>query len=234
MSDGNKQAYFRIKRILDFALALLSLILLSPIFLFAAVGIKMSSPGKIFYRAKRMGKGNQPFEMYKFRTMHENSDQFGSITAVNDNRIFSFGNILRKTKIDELPQLINIIKNQMSIVGPRPEDVEIVKKHYTERQMHTLDVKPGLASPGSIFNYTHGDSFLEGKDSEYLYLNRFMPLKLEMELIYIKNCSLQYDVKIILRTLYVVFSRVAGKKNYKLPLEYKMIQKEKRAKRRKL
>lgn len=228
MNRNNKQAYFKVKRVLDFSLALMSLILLSPVFLFAAVGIKICDPGSIFYKAERMGKDKKPFTMYKFRTMKEKTDKLSPITTVNDSRVFCFGHFLRITKIDELPQLINIIENQMSIVGPRPEDVEIVRKHYTERQMHTLDVLPGLASPGSIFNYTHGDLYFENGNLETAYLSQFMPLKLEMELIYVKNCSLRYDVKIILRTLHVIFLRIAGKKNFKFPLEYKMVCKEKK------
>lgn len=221
---NKNQRFFVIKRILDLILSMGSLIILFPVFLFAACGIKISSPGKIFYKSVRMGKNGRPFIMYKFRTMQEKTDFICPITGINDSRVFPFGAFLRKSKIDELPQLINIVKNDMSIVGPRPENIDIVKNYYTKRQMHTLDLKPGLASPGSIFNYTHGDMFLIKENIEDTYTHKLLPIKLEMELYYVKNASIFYDLTIIVRTIFVVIAQMAGKKIFRFPVEYRRIQ----------
>ena len=133
--------------------------------LVSAIGVKITSPGPIFYRAKRMGKDGMIYEMYKFRTMHIGADKLGAITAEKDKRVFPLGDILRRAKIDELPQLLNIMKGDMAIVGPRPEDPQIVQEYYTKEQWQTLNCMPGLASPGSIFNYTHGNKYLIDRKS---------------------------------------------------------------------
>ena len=121
----------KIKNIADKIVAGIALIILSPIMLIACIGIKLSSKGTVLYKAKRMGKDLKPIIIYKFRTMRMDTEQEGAITAIDDDRIFPWGNILRKTKIDELPQLFNVLEGSMSIIGPRPEDISIVKKYYT-------------------------------------------------------------------------------------------------------
>jgi lipopolysaccharide/colanic/teichoic acid biosynthesis glycosyltransferase len=210
------------KRLLDIIFSFIALIILSPIFLIAAIGIKMSSNGPIIYKTKRVGFNEKEITVYKFRTMHVNHGGFDStITAQEDPRIFKFGKWLRILKIDELPQLINIIKGDMSIVGPRPEDPEIVKNYYSDEYIKTLSVRPGLASPGSIFNYTHGDEFIGNECPEEDYVENFLPIKLTMELIYVNNRNLFYDLRIIFRTLYVILSKSFGKENFKKPVEYK-------------
>ena len=212
-----------IKILLDRLLAGIALIVLSPILVVAAVGIKLSSKGPILYKAQRMGKNMEPYVMFKFRTMRVDSDKEGAITAVQDNRVFPWGNILRKTKIDELPQLINVLEGTMSIVGPRPEDEGIVNKYYSEEEKKTLKVLPGLASPGSIFNYTHGESFLEGDDAETAYVSNLLHVKLALDIYYLEHWSLLYDIKIILRTLYAILSTSFTAKELDYPIEYKRV-----------
>lgn len=209
-----------IKRLLDFILSGIALILLSPIMLIAALGIFLSSKGPIFYKAKRMGKGMKYITIYKFRTMGIGADNNGAITGTNDARIYPWGSILRKTKIDELPQLINILNGTMSIVGPRPEDINIVNSYYTEEEKKTLDVLPGLACPGSIFNYTHGEVYLVDHDTDEAYTSKFLHVKLALDLYYLKHWSLKYDIEIICRTIWAIIMVVFSHKKCQYPREY--------------
>lgn len=211
-----------VKRLFDIIVSLSALIGLFPILLLAAVGIRLSSPGPIFYLAERVGKDGKIFLMYKFRTMHVNRSHAGSvITAQDDKRVFAFGSWLRKLKIDELPQVLNIVRGEMSIVGPRPEDPHIVRKYYSAVQRRTLDVRPGLASPGSIFNYTHGEKLLVGDDPERLYVEQLLPTKLALELVYIQNASFSYDLQIIWRTMKTIFLMSYQSGNLAQPPEMK-------------
>ena len=194
-----------VKGCLDRIFAGLALLLLSPILLLAALGVKCSSPGPLLYTTKRMGKNVVPFTIYKFRTMRVGSEREGAITATCDSRVFPWGAFLRKTKIDELPQLWNVLNGTMSIVGPRPEDVGIVERAYTPEQLRTLEVLPGLACPGSIFNYTHGDLYLDEEDADGSYVSRFLPVKLGLDLVYLEHWSLWYDFCIVLRTVRAIF-----------------------------
>ncbi len=255
-----RMRYLKAKRGLDAAAALGSLIVLSPVFLFAAAGIRLSSEGPILFRAERMGKGGVPFTMYKFRTMEEQAQNIriqkgyaehkagngqagaketapegyelkktgsgGRITSADDPRVFPFGRFLRRAKIDELPQLVNILKGDMAVIGPRPEDVSIVRTYYTKRQMHTLDILPGLASPGSIFHYTHGEAILKGEDAERAYTARLLPVKLELELYYVRHVSFVYDAAIVLRTLAVIAAQMCGVKRFWYPEEYRNMKRQ--------
>lgn len=212
-----------IKACLDRLLALISLIILSPILLIAAIGIKCSSKGPIIYKARRMGKGMKPMVIYKFRSMHVGTEAQGAITGKRDPRIFAWGAFLRKSKIDELPQLLNILFGTMSIIGPRPEDIDIVNQYYTAEERRTLDVLPGLACPGSIFNYTHGDLYLSDYDTDEAYVNRFLHVKLALDLYYIDHWSLLYDVKIIFRTLAAILHTAISKEQAAPPMEYRAV-----------
>lgn len=196
-------------RILDLLLAVPALIILSPVLIVAALGVRLSSPGPVIYKAQRIGLHGRPFTMYKFRTMHVDHGGFRSaITAAVDPRVFPLGTWLRKAKIDELPQLWNVVIGDMSIVGPRPEDPRIVRDHYTDEQRETLNVRPGLSSPGSIFYYTEGEALLQGSDPERLYVEKLLPTKLALDLAYTRNLSLGYNVKVIARTIWVI-ARIA-------------------------
>lgn len=212
-----------LKRFFDIILSIIALIVLSPLMLIAAIGVKISSKGPIFYKAKRMGKDMQPFDVYKFRTMHVNADKTGSITATNDSRIFPFGNLLRKLKIDELPQLLNVILGTMSIIGPRPESIDIVENYYTPEQKRTLHMLPGLASPGSIFNYTHSEKYLGEQNADEDYVKKLMPIKLAMDLFYVDHFSIIYDIEIIFRTTAVILCQLVGKTEFRYPKEYQIL-----------
>lgn len=216
-----------LKRIADFVLSLLALIILSPIMIIATIGIKLANKGPIFYMAKRMGKNMKPMLIYKFRTMRVGADKESSITGANDSRIFAWGEFLRKSKIDELPQLINILNGTMSIVGPRPEDIGIVENDYTDEQKKTLEVLPGLACPGSIFNYTHGDLYLDNNYTDDAYVKKILPVKLALDVYYLEHWSLWYDAKIIIRTIYAILHTMISTKRMGYPLEYRMVFKNK-------
>ncbi len=185
----------------------------------AAIGIKLSSPGPVLHIAKRAGKSGRPFNLYKFRSMHLGADGESSITGINDSRIFSFGEFLRKTKIDEFPQFFNVILGQMSIVGPRPEAMDIVDKFYGELGMSTLTVRPGVVSPGSLFNYTHVEEYL-GENSEDDYVSKFLSIKLSLEKVYLDKANFIYDLEIIGRTVMTIFQIALGKKKFPYPKEF--------------
>lgn len=184
----------------------------------AALGIAASSPGPVTYRARRAGLGGREFTMYKFRTMHVNATG-AAITAGRDPRVFAFGALLRKLKIDELPQLWNVVRGEMAIVGPRPEDPRLVAEHYTAAQWQTLDVLPGLTSPGSLYNYTHGDALLQGEDPERAYVERLLPVKLGLEQVYVRRASLAYDAALVLRTVAIIAQIAAGRRRFPDPPE---------------
>lgn len=198
-----------------------------PLFLVAVIGVSFSSPGPIFYFAERAGIRGKPFFLIKFRTMRIGTNSESAITGTHDTRIFPFGNFLRKTKIDELPQLLNVLKGDMSIVGPRPEDINIVKQHYSQLGMETLRLRPGIASPGSLFNYTHGDKYLAVDDPEEAYVKTFLPIKLSLEKVYIDNSSLHYDLNIIWRTFATIVKVSLGTTEFPLPKEYNIARQNK-------
>ncbi len=208
-----------VKRLFDVIIATLALLLLAPVFLAAAIAIRITSPGPVLYQARRTGRGGVGFVMYKFRSMHVVQKSQSVITGTHDARIFPVGRILRATKIDELPQLFNVLLGQMSIVGPRPEDPAIVAKHYGPLGHETLTVRPGLASYGSLYNYTHGQLLLDDSDPETSYVNQLLPLKLALEVVYVRNHSLAIDLRIIARTLMTIVFIAAGKRNFLEPIE---------------
>jgi len=213
------------KRLLDIALSSISLVVLSPLFGLAAIGIRLSSPGPIFYRAQRVGVNQTKFVMYKFRTMHVDRRSLTSvITAKNDPRVFVLGLWLRRLKIDELPQLLNVLRGEMAIVGPRPEDPRIVGECYAQEHFETLCVLPGLASPGSIYNYTHGEQMLDTDDPEKAYVERLLPIKLALDMVYVREASLIYDLRIIFRTALTILAITLGKRHFADPPEMKKAQ----------
>ena len=195
--------------------ASLLFIALIPVLILISVGILLSSRGSIFYLADRVGLYGSRFKLVKFRTMRENKGP--EITSSNDERVFKFGKFLRKTKLDEIPQLINIVKGEMSFFGPRPESTYIVTNYYTDEYLQTLNILPGLVSPGSLFNYTHGDSFLLSSNPDKDYVENFLPLKMKLELNYLKQKSLFFDLRLMLKTIYVIGLVSLGKKNFKDP-----------------
>ena len=205
-----------IKRLFDILFSLLFLICLSPVYLIVAIGVMISSPGNPIYSAKRVGRGGKVFTCYKFRSMHKNS---GITTLRNDSRIFPFGKFIRKTKIDELPQVINILLGQMSVVGPRPEDKDIADQIYTDEYSDIMLVKPGLTSIGSLYDFTHGELFTDEKEYERVFLKK----KLALELYYVEHQSLWLDIKLVFKTAWLIFLTVFGKKHFNEPKELQFV-----------
>ncbi len=193
-----------IKRFLDVTASLLVLVVLLPVWLLIALAIVLDSKGGVFYKQLRVGKNNRDFYLYKFRTMRVGADQKGLLTVgERDNRITRVGYLLRKYKIDEFPQLLNIIKGDMSIVGPRPEVRKYVDM-YTTEQMQVLSVRPGLTDPASI-QYVHENEILAASDNpEQTYIDEVMPAKLALNVDYIQNQSLVYDIKLIFKTFVAI------------------------------
>ena len=188
-------------RLLDFVFALIGLILLSPFFLLIAFFIKVSSSGPVFYKQSRIGLNGAGFNVHKFRSMRLNSDKLGLITVGGrDPRVTPIGYYLRKFKLDELPQLINVLIGDMSLVGPRPE----VKKYvdlYTHEQCRVLSIRPGITDWASI-NYRDENEILgQSKDPEKDYIEKVMQDKLNYNLIYIQNYGVAEYFKIIFSTL---------------------------------
>lgn len=190
------------KRSFDFVFSLICLVVSSPVFLLGAFLAKIQSRGSVFYKAKRVGKDGQSFIMYKFRTMVEKADQIGiGLTIHNDNRVTPIGSFLRKTKIDELPNLINVIKGEMSLVGPRPESPDYVK-FYSETQKHVLQVKPGITGPSQIVNIDEEKKLKSKTDPEQYYISELMPQKLELDLQYVATQSFISDIGWLIRTFW--------------------------------
>jgi lipopolysaccharide/colanic/teichoic acid biosynthesis glycosyltransferase len=184
------------------ATAALGLLITAPALGVAAAVIKRSDPGPVLYRAARAGVGGRPFLMYKLRTMRVGTDGRGSITAATDDRIFRAGRWLRRLKLDELPQLINIVRGDMAIVGPRPEAIDIVRDHYQSWMTETLDLPPGLTGPGSL-HYIEQQRGLPADPAvaTEFYARQVLPLKLCYELVFVRSRSVKYELRLIIRTL---------------------------------
>ena len=190
-----------VKRIFDFICSTLGLIVLSPILIAIAIKIKIGSDGPVFFKQIRVGEKNKEFEILKFRTMVVDAEKLGrQITVGNDNRITKIGAFLRKYKLDELPQLINVFKGDMSLVGPRPEVPRYVKL-YNEEQRKVLDVKPGITDLASIRYRDENDLLGEAENPDDFYINTIMPDKLALNLEYIKKNNVFFDIYIILKTI---------------------------------
>lgn len=189
------------KRVFDLLCAILGLIMLSPVILMIALWIMLDSPGPIFFKQIRVGRFGKEFYMYKFRTMVVNAEALGSqLTVANDRRITRSGQFLRKSKLDELPQLYNVLKGDMSLVGPRPEVPKYVAL-YTAAQRQVLTVQPGITDLASI-EFRNESELLAGKENfEELYIQEIMPRKLELNQQYIAQMGVFSDLRIIAQTL---------------------------------
>jgi lipopolysaccharide/colanic/teichoic acid biosynthesis glycosyltransferase len=191
-----------LKRIFDVLSSLLALILLSPFFLIIALIIKLTSPGPVFYKGKRLGKGGELFLMHKFRSMVANADKIGTdLTKHDDLRITKIGKFLRRTKIDELANLIDVLKGSMSFVGPRPESPSYAQ-YYNERQKHVLDVKPGITGLAQLQNRREDLMLKDITDPDAYYIKELMPKKLEIDLYYVENRNFFMDIVIIIKTIF--------------------------------
>jgi FlaA1/EpsC-like NDP-sugar epimerase/lipopolysaccharide/colanic/teichoic acid biosynthesis glycosyltransferase len=190
-------------RLCDLLMATAALIVLAPSFLIVALIIKLTSPGPIFYKASRVGRGGELFLLYKFRTMVTDADRQGpGITVQDDPRVTRVGRFLRRHKLDELPQLINILRGEMSVVGPRPEDPRYVAL-YSDSQRRLLDYRPGLTSPASIF-YSREEALLSGEDWETVYREQILPHKLALDLKFMRQYTLGTYFSLIFLTAVTV------------------------------
>lgn len=193
-----------IKRIFDIILASVGLFLFLPIFLSIAWVIRRENNGPVFYRGERVGLHGKIFRIFKFRTMVVNADKIGGpSTADDDPRITHVGKYLRKYKLDELPQLINVLKGDMSIVGPRPE-VKYYVDIYTEEEKEILTVRPGITDWASIWNSGEGAVLAGSLDPEKTYMEKIRPEKIRLQLKYVRKQSFLIDLKIILQTLLAI------------------------------
>jgi lipopolysaccharide/colanic/teichoic acid biosynthesis glycosyltransferase len=182
------------------------LVILSPVFLWVALKIKLDDGGPIFYKGRRVGKGGKLFEMYKFRTMVIGADKLGGpSTAADDPRLTGIGLFLKKYQLDELPQLINVLRGEMSLVGPRPEVEMYVDMMTAEQKNAILSVSPGMTDYASLWNFHESEILKGAKDSEIAYQKLIRPKKLALQMRYVKEHSLWVDIKIIFLTIFKIF-----------------------------
>ena len=186
-------------QLFDLIAALLGMVALAPLFLAVSLAIVLDSPGPVLYRARRVGLGGRLFDLYKFRSMVVSADQLGpGITTASDGRITRVGRLLRQWKIDELPQLVNVLKGEMRLVGPRPEDPRYVAL-YSAEQRRVLDVRPGITGAAAL-HYRHEEQLLTGKVWEQRYVEQIMPRKIEIEIEYLEHRTFFSDMRLLIRT----------------------------------
>ncbi|WP_434526238.1 sugar transferase [Photorhabdus asymbiotica] len=202
-----KITYSIIKRIFDLISSSIGLIILSPILIVIAIWIKTDSKGPIFFRQKRVGQYNQDFYIHKFRSMTTGSEKKGQLTIGHDLRITNSGKFIRKYKIDELAQLIDVIQGKMSLVGPRPEVPQFMDKYPDNVRNKILSVKPGITDLASIEMIDENRILSQYKDPHQAYIDIIMPIKSKYYLEYIDKKSFLYDLKIIFKTIYKVVFR---------------------------
>ena len=190
------------KRLFDITASFFGILILSPLLIFIGLWVGLSSKGGIFYKQIRVGKNNKDFKLYKFRSMRVNSDKQGLLTVGSkDSRITKAGYFIRKYKIDELPQLFNVLKGDMSFVGPRPEVRRYVDL-YSEEQMKVLSVRPGITDPASIKYRNENDILSSASNPEEYYIQHIMPDKLKINIDYINTRTFVKDIKIIFQTIF--------------------------------
>lgn len=205
-----KNIYFFFKRVFDIVASLLGIIITSPIWLIAIIGIIISDPGPVFFKAVRIGKDNKEFSMWKFRSMRvpkKDSEKSEASFRADTNRIFPFGALIRRLKIDELPQLINILAGKMSVVGPRPAAKDQVKIVRAGRYNIASTVRPGLTGTAALYDYIYGDTVEDSDEYEKLVL----PTRLELEVCYVERMGIFYDIKLIWYTVVCVLFSIFKK-----------------------
>ncbi len=186
------------RRVFDCTVALLGLVFFSPLLILIALGVKVTSKGPVLYRARRAGLKGKSFILYKFRTMTHGA-QGPAVTSRNDVRVTGFGRFLRRTKIDEVPQLLNVIRGDMALVGPRPEDAAYIQ-YYSPDELRVLDVRPGITSPVSL-QFRDEEELLDGADWHARYVNVILHEKLKGELEYLQRRTFCSDLGVLLRTI---------------------------------
>lgn len=201
----NKKFDLFIKRAFDILVSWFGLVVLFPFFIVIAIMIKIDSKGSVFFRQERIGRGGKPFRIFKFRTMITDAEAQGlQLTVGADSRVTKVGQFLRKTKIDELPQLLNVLIGQMSFVGPRPEVRRYVEL-YSEYQRNILRIRPGITEEASIVYRNENEVLANSSEPEQTYINEIMPEKIALNMNYMINMSLWYDLKLIFKTIMILF-----------------------------
>jgi len=190
------------RRLLDLGVSAAGLLILSPLFALLAVAVKLSSRGPVFHRGERVGRDGKLFAVYKFRSMRV-GEKGPAITRAGDPRVTALGAVLRKTKLDELPQLLNVFVGEMSLVGPRPEAPRYVAM-YDADQRRILSARPGMTSPASLL-YRSEEELLTGTDWERAYVERILPEKLRIDLDYLDRRTFRSDLGVIVRTIAAIF-----------------------------
>lgn len=198
------------KRLFDFICAIIGIIGTSPLWIIAIIGILVSDPGPIFYMATRIGKGNKPFRMFKFRSMRVlKAPKEGAEASLRpeEDRIFPFGHFIRKVKIDELPQLLNILNGTMSIIGPRPVAQDQFDMFRYGKWNEAAKVPVGLSGPAALYDFIYGDQFTDEKE----YMEKVYPTRRELEYTYVQKAGFWYDMKMIVYTVICILYAVCGK-----------------------
>ena len=199
--------YKFVKRFLDIVCALLGIIGTSPFWIIAIAGILVSDWGPIFYTSTRIGKDNKPFRMFKFRSMRVDKGANEASLRPDEDRIFAFGKFIRKVKIDELPQLLNILNGTMSVIGPRPVANDQKKLFRVGKWNEAAKVAVGLSGPAALYDFIYGDQ-IEDPDE---YMEKVFPTRRELEYVYVKKMSFGYDVKMVVYTIICIFYALFGK-----------------------
>lgn len=198
------------KRIFDISLSAVGLLLLSPLFVLIAILIKAEDGGPVFFSQRRIGLAGNPFTIWKFRTMVPDAERIGGqLTPSDDNRVTRIGARLRETKLDELPQLLNVLLGEMTLVGPRPEVSKYVAMYGSE-QMKVLDLVPGVTDRASILFADEGERLAEAPDAERLYIERILPEKIRVNLEYARTATVLTDVGVIFDTVRCLLAQAGG------------------------
>ena len=194
------------KRLFDIIFSFLGIVILFPILIVISILVKLVSPGPVFYRGERIGRFGKPFRVYKFRTMVVDAEEKGGpSTAADDPRLTKIGNFLKKYQLDELPQLINVLIGEMSLVGPRPE-VKVYIDMFSEEEKRTiLSVRSGMTDLASLWNFHEGNILKGSSDPEKTYMEKIRPEKIRLQIKYVKERSFLGDIKIILKTILKIF-----------------------------
>lgn len=210
--SGEKTVYRATKRAFDIAASALGLVVTCPVWLAAVIGIELSDPGPVFYMANRVGFHNEPFRMFKFRSMRVDNQANEKSFKADVNRIFPWGAFMRSSKIDELPQLLNVFLGDMSVIGPRPASADQVSITRGGRFLQVGSVKPGLSGPSALYDYIYGDTVTDEAEYEKLVL----PTRLELDRYYIRAASWKLDMKMIFWTVRCIVNSVFHRSSEKM------------------
>lgn len=204
--------YRYVKRGIDIICALLGIAGTLPLWLFAMAGIYVSDPGNVFYLATRIGKNNKPFRMFKFRSMRNDRNADERSVRPDQSRIFPFGRLIRALRIDELPQLLNVLGGSMSVIGPRPVANDQKKLFRTGRWNRAAEVSVGISGPAAIYDLIYGDSVPDEND----YMRKVFPTRRELEYLYVEKMGFLYDARMVWETIVCIFYRATGRRPEKI------------------